>query len=68
MNWIDVNERMPETDSNCELKQDYNDEILDGYYIDETWWIEAESPAVGHYDYRQSGDVDYEITHWRPKQ
>lgn len=72
MNWINVKERLPETDINdepidCELRQDYNDEILNGYYMDGTWWIEAQSPAFGHYDYRQYGHVDYEITHWKPK-
>ena len=72
MNWINVNERLPELDANdepidCELRQDYNDEILVGYYLDDTWWIEAGPPAIGHYDYRQSGHIDYEITHWRPK-
>ena len=71
MEWISVKERMPEeVDGNpvyCELKQDYDDEILTGYYDDGTWWIEPEPPHVGHRNYRDS-DIEYEITHWRPKQ
>lgn len=71
MEWISVKEKLPKvTPMNelvfCELKQDYDDEILTGYYDDETWWIEPEYPHIGHRNYRDS-DIEYEITHWRPK-
>ena len=71
MNWISVKDRMPGLDKNqepidCELKQDFNGEILTGYYDDGTWWIEAEHPHIGHWNYKDS-DIEYKITHWRPK-
>lgn len=67
MDWIDVKEQMPEESTECILRQDYNDEILDGYYEDGEWWIAAEEPFIGHYRVEDSDNVDYNITHWKPK-
>jgi hypothetical protein len=65
--WVSENQKPPIKDGQpieVEMLTDFDDDILEGYYDDGTWWIKLSSPAVGHQDYR-TFSVDFEITHWR---
>jgi len=66
--WVSVNVAMPGYDSNgepreCLLRNDFNCEVLNGYFDENKWWIEKGGMAVGHYPI-DSFDIDFKITHW----
>lgn len=66
MEWISVNDRMPEMVEEVKLLTDLGHfQELEGFYENGTWWIKLEPPFVGHQDYKTM-DVDFEITHWKP--
>uniref|UniRef100_A0A6M3MF61 DUF551 domain-containing protein n=1 Tax=viral metagenome TaxID=1070528 RepID=A0A6M3MF61_9ZZZZ len=56
--WIDVKEKMPESDVDVLIKhKNYKHYFIASYYeIGQRWWIRKE---IGHVD-------ESEITHWSP--
>jgi len=66
--WISVEDRLPEKNGedpiDCEMKQDQDEDIIDGYYDEDMWWIKLGGMNVGH---RDCVSLDVVITEWRPK-
>lgn len=68
--WISVEERVPKKKDGepitYELKHDYSNEPMEGYYDEDTWWIKPDEPAIGHRNV-ETFSTEVNITHWRPK-
>lgn len=66
--WVSATDQKPPLENdepvNVQIITDFNDEILEGFYDDRTWWIKLQPPSVGHRDHC-TFDTDFQITHWR---
>lgn len=68
--WVSVENRMPpniklrdEDPFECKLILD-TDEIVKGYYADNTWWIELGGMSVGNRDIN-SLDIEVKVLYWQ---